>query len=132
MIMETSLILNVVLGSVVLLGFIAYLIAMGLSISKVRTQLIDNERNVDETLKSLEEDLTKRLDQLDSRLDSRVDQLDNQTHQRIDEEIDNVNGRMDQIEDRTDRQENDLSRTFNEEVKILHERIEAEKANVLS
>ena len=110
--METSLILNVVLGSVILLGFMAYVIAIGFSVSKVRVQLNDNERNFDEALKSLhdtmdhiEKDLSERIANLDSRLDSRVDQLDNNINRRIDEEC---HGLHERIKKHSGMQESDL------------------------
>jgi len=110
--METSLILNVVFGSVILLGFMAYVIAVGFSVSKVKVQLNENERNFDETLKSLEDnmnhienDLSERIDNLDSRLDSRVDQLDNSLNRYIENEVREIRY---EIEKQKGMQESDL------------------------
>ena len=92
--METSLILNVVFGSVILLGFIAYLLVVGFSVSKVQRQLIEIERNSEDSsqetqriIDHVEKELTERLELLNGRLDSRVDQLDNNLNRRIDEEV---------------------------------------------
>jgi hypothetical protein len=80
--MEASIILNIVLLSLVLLGFITYQIWIGFSLvklfkknSELKRIIRDVELSGSEKLKKSEESLRKSIDRLDSRLDTKVDEI---------------------------------------------------------
>mgnify|MGYP003135945482 CR=1 FL=1 len=76
--METSLILNIVLGSLVMIGFVSYTVWLGSivlgvkkQISQMRREAEDIERDIRSNFDSIQKDLDERLDHLDRKIDSR-------------------------------------------------------------
>jgi uncharacterized protein YoxC len=89
--METSLILNIVLGSLVMIGFMSYVVWLGSVVLRVKKQVsqmrrdAENiERDMRSIIDSIQKDLDERLDHLDRKIDSRLDRLDNYQTNRVD------------------------------------------------
>ena len=88
--METSLILNIVLSSLIAIGFVSYFVWLSFIVlgvkkqsSQMRRDAEDIERDMRGTIDSIKKDLDERLDHMDGKIDSRIDRLDNHQTNRV-------------------------------------------------
>ena len=119
--METSLILNIVLGSLVMIGFVSYTVWLGSVVLRVKKQLSqmrrdaeDIERDIRGSFDSIKKDLDERLDHLDRKIDSRLDRLDNSQTNRVDTLEQNVLREIGSVTDINNRLSNEIDNVSRE------------------